>query len=222
MNTIWDNVELFEKLIAGYAGSKYAVAVDSCSNALFLSMMYLKTTLSIPQNLIKAHPRYPCPSVNVPTKTYISVPMMVAHCGFKINFTKKYWKGTYRLNPLNVVDGAQRFKRDMYEAGNLHCLSFHSKKILSIGRGGMILTDDEKACKWLKAARYDGRESIYYNDLIDQPPPMIGWHMYMTPEEAVRGIEQFYKLPDINKDSGKSSDYKVDLSTLPTFKPYLK
>jgi hypothetical protein len=36
----------------------------------------------------------------------------------------------------------------------------------------------------------------------------------MTPEEAVRGIEQFYKLPACNDDSGCSEDYKIDLSTL--------
>ena len=45
--------------------------------------------------------------------------------------------------------------------------------------------------------------------------------MYMTPEEAIRGIEQFYKLPKSNPDSGKSSDYKVDLSKLKVFEPYL-
>ena len=86
----------------------------------------------------------------------------------------------------------------------------------------MVLTDDLDAYYWIRAARYDGRESIYYNDLNSNPPPMLGWHMYMTPEQAVRGIEQFYKLPDKNRDSGKSSDYKVDLSKLPVFEPYLK
>lgn len=219
MKTIWDNVDLFEELVAEYAGSKYGVAVDSCTNALFLSMMYLQ---SPPRSMKISAFADQDTFVDVPRKTYVSVPMMVANCGFKINFTKKYWGGTYQLNPLNIVDGAQRFRRGMYEKGNLHCLSFHAKKILSIGRGGMILTDSKKARDWLRAARYDGRESIYYNDLSESPPPMLGWHMYMTPEEAVRGIEQFYKLPDRNKDSGKSSDYNVDLSIMPVFEPYLK
>ena len=40
MKTVWDNVDRFEEIIAEYAGSKYAVAVDSCTNALFLSMKY--------------------------------------------------------------------------------------------------------------------------------------------------------------------------------------
>ncbi len=42
MKDVWENIELFEELIANYAGSKYAVAVDSCTNALFLSAKYCK------------------------------------------------------------------------------------------------------------------------------------------------------------------------------------
>jgi dTDP-4-amino-4,6-dideoxygalactose transaminase len=214
MRTVWDNVSFFERLVARYAGSKYAVAVDSCSNALFLSMMYKRQK-------IDGHSAIEV--IDIPKRTYISVPMMAIHCGYRINFTDEKWKGTYRLGPLNITDGAQRFTHGMYESKTLHCLSFHSKKTLSIGRGGMILTDCSSACSWLKAARYDGRPSIYYNDLAEKiPPKCIGWHMYMTPDEAARGIEQFYKLSNSNPDSGKSSDYKVDLSKLKVFEPYLE
>ncbi len=63
-------------------------------------------------------------------------------------------------------------------------------------------------------ARYDGRKSIYYNDISSDENMILGWHMYMTPEQAVRGIEQFYKTPAVNLDSGCSDDYAVDLSIL--------
>ena len=36
----YDVVEQFEKEIAEFAGAKYAISVDSCTNALFLSLMY--------------------------------------------------------------------------------------------------------------------------------------------------------------------------------------
>ena len=45
MMTVWNNIDEFEKLIANYAGSKYAVAVDSCTNALFLSLKYCNEKL---------------------------------------------------------------------------------------------------------------------------------------------------------------------------------
>ena len=213
MKTVWDNVEYFEDLIAEYAGSKYAAAVDSCSNGIFLCAKYLA------QDVV----------VNIPCRTYISVPMQIIHAGYNINFTETDWTGAYRLDPLPIVDSAQRFTENMYTHDSLHCVSFHSKKILSIGRGGMILTDDKEARDWFRRSRYDGRTSIYYNDMkynkkagVMHGAPTLGWHMYMTTEQAVRGIEQFYRLPKINKDNGGSDDYEVDLSELDCFKPYIK
>ena len=41
----WDIVEAFENKVAKYAGSKYAVATDSCTNSLFLCLKYLKVLL---------------------------------------------------------------------------------------------------------------------------------------------------------------------------------
>ena len=37
----WDVVDTFEKKLAAYGGSKYAVAVDSCTDAMFLCLKYL-------------------------------------------------------------------------------------------------------------------------------------------------------------------------------------
>ena len=56
---------------------------------------------------------------------------------------------------LPIVDSATRFTKNMYINKTLTCLSFHHRKHLPIGRGGMILTDSKKLM-WLKA-RYDGR-----------------------------------------------------------------
>ena len=44
INDPWDCVTIFENKLAEYAGSKYAVCVDSCSSALFLCMKYLNIT----------------------------------------------------------------------------------------------------------------------------------------------------------------------------------
>ena len=210
MKTPWDNIEYFEDLVAEYAGSKFAVAIDSCTNALFLSMMYCRAAGNIPESNI----------LEIPKQTYISVPMQVIHAGFGVEFVDTYWSGVYKLEPLPIVDSAQRFTQGMYKQydDTLYCLSFHSKKILSIGRGGMILTNNRDAQDWLKRSRYDGRSSLYYNDINDQTVPTLGWHMYMTPEEAVRGVEQLYKTPKNNTDGGCSDDYKIDLSTLKCFK----
>ena len=36
-----DAVNIFEQKVADFAGSKYAVAIDCCSNGLFLCLKYL-------------------------------------------------------------------------------------------------------------------------------------------------------------------------------------
>ena len=65
------------------------------------------------------------------------------------------------------------------------CISFSSTKPINIGKGGMILTDDEMAMKWFKKARYCGRNAT---PLMEDDFSMLGWNMYMTPEQAARGL----------------------------------
>lgn len=203
MNTVWENVDKFEELIAEYAGSKYAVAVDSCTNALFLSLKYCKDFLGYESN-----------SIDIPKKTYISVPMQTIHAGFKVNFKDIKWSGSYQLNPLPIIDSAQRFTKDMYIKNTFYCLSFNFKKILSTGKGGMILTDSKEAVEWFKKARYEGRSEKYYKeDSIEQ----IGWNMYMTPQEAAHGLALMQNYPQHSPDIKEINGYR-DLTEFPVFK----
>jgi hypothetical protein len=111
-----------------------------------------------------------------------------------VEFEDFKWEGGYRLNPFDIFDGALRFKKGMYQGG-LHCLSFQARKLLNIGEGGMVLTDDKDACKWLKKARYSGRgEPSFKVEDVD----MVGWQAYMTPEKAARGLHLMeYVAPDL-------------------------
>ena len=172
-------VKDFERAISEYAGAKYGVAVLSCSDAIFLSCLYKKVK-----------------EVTIPKHTYPSVPCGIINAGGKVKFTNKKWKGIYELKPYNIIDGALRFKRGMYVKGSLHCLSFHLKKNLPIGRGGMILTDNKKAYEWLLKARFDGRtEGV---PISDDNYTMLGWNMYMSPDTAARGLWLFDMVKNKN------------------------
>ena len=63
-------VEAFERAVAEFAGARYAVAVNSGTNALFLSLKFVRT-----QGV------YPSGPVTLPARTFISVPMMCLHAG---------------------------------------------------------------------------------------------------------------------------------------------
>jgi dTDP-4-amino-4,6-dideoxygalactose transaminase len=189
----FDIVAAFESTIADFAGARYGVAVDSCTSGIFLCCKYLDVKV-----------------VQVPQKTYISVPMAIIHAGGKVLFKDVQWKGVYQLQPYPLWDGAKRFQEGMFEGG-FHCLSFHVKKHINIGRGGIILTDDLTAVKWLRKARYDGRDGKFYpNERVTS----MGWHCYMTPEQAARGLHLFHvrdnNLPD------QEEDYP-DLRLMPVF-----
>lgn len=169
-------VEEFERQVAEFAGARYAVAVNTGTSALFLSLSYRR-----------AHTKHvsPTAAVVLPAHTFISVPMMCMHAGYRVIFEDKPWKGVYDLRPYNIIDGALRFRRGMYEGG-LHCLSFHSRKLLPIGEGGMVLTDDVEARDWLRKARYCGRSAPDYSV---EDVSMLGWLMYMSVDKAARGLQ---------------------------------
>jgi dTDP-4-amino-4,6-dideoxygalactose transaminase len=202
MESIWDTVDFFEREIAAYCGSKYAVATDSCTNSIFLCLKYLNN---------------PC-EVVIPSRTYVSVPMAVKHAGYSVKFKDKEWEGSYLLENTPIIDSACEFKSNLYKPNTFCCLSFHFKKLIPIGRGGMILTDDSEAADWLRKARYDGRPSYFYNDMLSTNIDVLGYHMYMTPEMASRGIEQFYRAKTAGITTcGSSKEFAVDLSKLNIF-----
>jgi len=189
----WDVVDLFEKVMAKYSGSKYAASVDNCTDAMFLCLKYLKAEGEIV----------------LPKRTYVSVPCTVIHAGCQVKFEDVEWSGAYQLDPFPVWDAATRMKEGMYVPGSYYCLSFHRRKHIPIGKGGMILTDNKDAYEWFKTARYEGRhmDRLYKDDSFD----MIGWNMYMPPEQAAEGLELFKNISDDNEDLESSGMHK-DLS----------
>lgn len=188
-------VERFESAVADFAGARHAVAVDCCSHAIFLCCKLLEVGRVI-----------------LPARTYISVANYVIHAGGTVEFEDYDWTGVYQLKPYPIIDGAKRFRRGMYEGG-LHCLSFHAKKHIPIGRGGMILTDNADDAAWLRRARYDGREGKPY---AQERITVTGWHMYMTPAQAARGLELLGNMPSPYPPD-LTEDYP-DLREMPVFK----
>jgi dTDP-4-amino-4,6-dideoxygalactose transaminase len=195
-------VAMFEEEVAEYTGSPYAVAVDSCTNALFLCLKYLKAEEM---------------KIEIPKCTYLSVPMSIIHAGAQPVFVDLDWSGIYQLKPLPLYDAAKRMTSGMYIPNTFMCLSFHIKKHIAIGKGGMILTADPNAVAWFKKARYEGRsEKPYKEDNIDS----LGWNMYMTPKQAAHGLAIMQNYPKNVPDLIEEGGYK-DLTLNKVFEKYL-
>ena len=206
INDPWDWVTHFENEVAEYTGYRYGIACDSNSNAIRLCLHYL--------NIIDTE-------IEIPANTYVSVPNQIILSGNKPKFKDIKWKGLYPLGDTGIIDAATAFYESMgrgYE-DKFMILSFHLKKILNIGQGGMILTNRPDFNEWARPMIYDGRDkrTLYKDDEFS----CVGWHMYMTPEDAHRGmmIIQTEKIQLHNKTVGGSWAYE-DLTKQKMFKKY--
>ena len=200
----FDVVDMFEREVSKFAGCKYGIAVDNCTDGLFLALKYVdyKGTITIP------------------CRNYCSPPMSIIQAGCKIKFEDIEWSGVYQLKPTNVYDGATRWTEGMFEAEDgYQVVSFQIKKRIPIGKGGMILTNDKKAYEWFKMMRYEGRNTDvpYVKDILQG----IGYNMYMLPEDAARGLILMNKIPTQNDDTGGSDNY-TDLREQRIFDDFLE
>lgn len=192
--------------MAEYAGAKYGVATDSCTTAIFLSL--LRTDVR-------------GKDVEVPAHTYISVPFAIMRAEGRPTFSHSVGPtppGAYRLGFTRVVDSALRMQRGMYQIASswlgdpFYCVSFHMRKHIKIGRGGMILTNDEQAADWFRRMRFDGRDGSvpFLHDRVQ----LVGFNAYMLPEQAARGLQLLEALPN---DPPDLTPTYPDLSKLPVF-----
>ena len=176
------SVKTFEDKVAEFFGAPYAVAVDCCTHGVELCLRYVNAD-----------------AVNSPHRTYPSIPFLAKKLSLPLIWKDQDWKDYYEVgsNPLlgtKVYDAAVLWKENSYIPESLMCLSFQFQKHLSLGRGGMILTDDKFAARDLRMMAHDGRE--LFVPWREQDIKCMGYHYYMTPETADLGIE---KLPEAIK-----------------------
>lgn len=202
----------FEAALCEYTGAPYAVTTTSCTMALLLAVAWHL------RNYTRDFPARK--EIEIPKRTYVGVPMSIIHAGGRPTFRDESWRGIYQLWPLPVLDSARWLSREMYRnqgapsPGAMMCVSFHWNKTLGIQQGGAILHDHADADKWLRMARFDGRQEGLVPK--DQTHWVLGWHAYMAPETAAAGLVRLATLPSWN-DPIPWDDYP-DLSQMEIFK----
>ena len=154
-------------------------------------------------------------SITVPKRTYISIPFLASKLGIELKWKDEDWSDYYFLGDTNVIDAAVLWKRDSYIPETLMCLSFQFRKHLSLGRGGMILTDNPDAYNALKKMSYDGRNPDV--PWREQDIQTIGYHYYMTPETAQLGLEKLQKAIETEPKKWTITDWP-DLTNMNVFR----
>ena len=191
-------IKQFENEIASFFGSPYAIAVDCCTHGLELCLRQQKIE-----------------HFTVPKRTYISVPFLADKLNIKFDWKDESWEDFYYLGDTNIIDAAVLWKKDSYIPNTFMCVSFQYRKHLSLGRGGIILTDDKNAAIMLKKMSYDGRLSDI--PWRNQNIQTVGYHYYMTPETAQDGLNKINKAISTSPKKWTVNDWP-DLSKMSVFK----
>ncbi len=196
----FNTVTEFEKKIAEFFGSPYAIAIDSCTHGIELCLRYTKET-----------------KINVPKRTYLSVPFLAEKLGIEREWRDEEWQDYYTLSygEKRIIDAAVLWRKDSYIPNTFMCISFQYQKHLALGRGGVILLDNENDYVNLKKMSYDGRLPIV--PWRDQDIDCVGYHYYMTPETAQMGLDKLENAINTTPRKWVVTDWP-DLTQMKIFK----
>ena len=187
----------FENKIAEFFSSPYAIAVDSCTHGVELALRYTQVD-----------------HITVPKHTYLSIPFLANKLWIDLFWKDENWVDYYYLTD-KVIDAAVLWKPNSYIPGTFMGVSFQYQKHLSLGRGGIILTDDKEAAVQLKKMSYDGR--IPNIPWREQNIDTVGYHYYMTPEVAQNGLDKLSEAINTPPRQWVVSDWP-DLTQMSIFK----
>lgn len=190
-------VQEFEKEVAKFFGAPFAIAVDSCTHGIELALRYTDVN-----------------KISVPKHTYISIPFLASKLNIELEWRDEDWLDYYYVTD-RIVDAAVLWKQNSYIPNTMMGISFQYQKHLSLGRGGILLLDDEDAAIEIKKMSYDGRLPVI--PWREQNISTIGYHYYMTPETAKLGLDKLPTAIETQPRQWVVSDWP-DLTEMEVFK----
>ena len=88
--------------------------------------------------------------------------------------------------------GSFHHGRHLGTLGDCGCLSFSSQKLVTMGQGGAVLTNDESLVREMNLLRDFGRRAGGADHYLT-----VGWNLKFTDLQAVLGVSQMQRLPAI-------------------------
>ncbi|MBD3308789.1 aminotransferase class I/II-fold pyridoxal phosphate-dependent enzyme [candidate division KSB3 bacterium] len=248
-------VQEFEERFAAYVGAKYAVAVSSCTAALHLAMIvagigpgdevicpsfsFIATANSI--KYAGATPVF----ADIEPNTYnldladvekritpnTKAVLLVHQMGMPADIDAfRALCDAYHVQLIEdaaCAIGSSYKGRKIGSHSDLVCFSFHPRKVISTGDGGMITTPHEAYAQRLKLLRHHGmsvsdRTRHQAKTVIIEDYVEVGYNYRMTDIQASVGITQLEKLDWLVEERRKIAfEYLDALQDLPCLRlPY--
>jgi perosamine synthetase len=101
--------------------------------------------------------------------------------------------GRLLLEDAACALGASELGRAAGSFGDAACFSFHPRKIITTGEGGMLTTDDDDIATFARSHRNHGQRMI--DDVVEFAAP--GDNLRLTEFQAAMGIAQMDRLDDL-------------------------
>jgi perosamine synthetase len=243
-------VQQFEEKFAAYVGAKYAVALSNCTTALHLamivagikegdevicpSMSYIATANCI--KYVGAEPVFAevhsdTFNIDVSHAEKLITPktkaiLIVHQVGLPADIDA--FKTLCKKYNLQLIEDAACAAGSAYKGSkigshsDLVCFSFHPRKVITTGDGGMITTNNEAYYQRLKLLRQHGmsvsdRVRHSSSTVIMEDHLEVGYNYRLTDIQAAVGIKQLEKLDwiiaerrkiaEIYQDSFKTFDF---------------
>jgi perosamine synthetase len=225
------HVAEFEQLVGEYTGSRHAVATSSCTTSLHIALAALGVKpgdeVIVPAftwvstanaaEYLGARPVF-CdvdlatfnilPSAVEAAVTERTVGIVPVHL-FGLSADLDPIIEIARAHSLWVVEDAACSLGGWYRGrhtgtvGNAGCFSFHPRKSITTGEGGMLTTQDDELATLARSLRDHGarrsdheRHSASGSFLLSTYPH-LGFNFRLTDIQGALGVAQMHRLPDI-------------------------
>jgi perosamine synthetase len=220
----------FERVVADYVGARHAIATSSCTAALHLALVLLgigpgdevivpSFTFIATANAVRyvgATPVFADIEPDTHTLDARSVAsvitprtrclMPVHQLGIAADMDPlaelARVHGLVLLEDAAPALGAVYRGRRVGGLGHTSCFSFHPRKVITTGEGGMILSDSPELARHARELRAHG---MSVSDLarhnaarvIIEEYPSVGYNYRMSDLHAAIGVQQMRKLDDV-------------------------
>ena len=233
-------VKKFEQEFANYIGTKFAIAVNSATSGLQLSLASLGIydgevittpfTYAATSNVI-VHQNAKPVFVDVDKTTYNIDPdkiekaitkktraIMPIHYGGQCSEMEEISEIASKHNLFVIEDaapaiGATHKQRRAGTFGIISAFSFFPDKNLTTGEGGMVVTSDPELADKCEELRKNGASSRYHHT-------SIGWNFKMPDPNAALGLSQLKRIESIIATKNKIAEYyQVSLEKINEIQP---
>lgn len=230
----------FENMFADYLGVKNAVAMNSCTSALFLAILAhnIKGDVLVPSftfvasaNAIKTAGAKPVfvdinyhdcnvnPDLLEDYITPDTEALMVVHYAGQCCDMDKISAFVKKHNVVLIEDSAETiggtFNARKSGSWGIGCYSFFPTKNITTGEGGMLTTNDDEVANKVRTLVNHGIDKSTYQRERDKKnwfraATLFGFNFRLSNILAAIGVEQMKKLDEMNSLRRQHSSYLIE------------